>query len=102
MKTKELKRDFRSTKPQYSDINCQYKNFAEFQKTQEYQNTVRARALLSDSWDTNSDSLRETLMSTWKMSTEDVQQVMKNLGSSKDILCHKNNFNGTIRLRKIG
>jgi hypothetical protein len=32
MKTKELKRDFRSTKPQYSDINGQYKNFAEFQK----------------------------------------------------------------------
>jgi hypothetical protein len=100
MKTKELKRDFRSTKPQYSDINGQYKNFAEFQKTQEYQNTVRARALLSDSWDTDSDSLRETLMSTWKMSTEDVNQCFCNLANSKDVDVHENAFNHTIKFRK--
>ena len=102
VKSKELKKDFRvdSSKPMYSDINNQFKEFSQFQNSQEYQNVVRARDLLSDSWDTNTDSLRETLMSTYKMSNQDVDQVMRNLGNSKDIECHRNSFNNSISLRR--
>lgn len=100
MKVRELKKDFRLSKDRYTDINGQYKNFASFQNTDEYKNTVRARALLSEQWDTSSDSLRETLMSTYKMCNQDVDQVMRNLGNSKDIECHRNNFNNSISLRR--
>ena len=100
MKERELKKDFRLNKHKYTDINAEYKDFATFQQTDQYSNTLKAKALLSEQWDTNSDSLRETLMTIYKMSNQDCDQVMRNLGNSKDILCHKNNFNGTVTLRK--
>jgi len=100
IKEKELKKDFRFNKDKFSDINSQYRDFAQFQQTDEYVNTMKARELLSDQWDTNSDSLRETLMTTYKMSNYDCDQVMRNLGNSRDVECHKNNFNGIVRLRK--
>ena len=62
MKEQELKKDFRLNKDRYTDINADYKDFATFQQTDEYSNTLKAKALLSEQWDTNSDSLRETLI----------------------------------------
>ena len=101
MKKKEIEeKDFRVRKDSFQDINSEFRNFSQFQNTQEYQNAIRAKALLSDQWGTNSEALRETLMSTYKMSTEDVNQCFRNLANSKDVDVHENAFNHTIKFRK--
>ncbi len=100
MKRRELAKDPRINKDRFTDINSQYKDFAVYQQTDEYVNTMKAHALLSDQCDTNSESLRETLMSTYKMSIEDVNQCFRNLANSKDVDVHENTFNHTIKFRK--
>ena len=82
------------------DINSEFRDFAKFQQTDQYSNTMKAKALLSDQWETNSDSLRETLMSTYKMSTEDVNRCFRNLANSKDVDVHENVYNHTVKFRK--
>ena len=63
MKKMEIEeKDFRVRKDSFQDINSEFRNFSQFQNTQEYQNAIRAKALLSDQWGTNSEALRETLM----------------------------------------
>ena len=101
MKKKEIQeKDFRVHKDSFQDINSEFRNFSQFQNSQEYQNAIKAKALLSDQWDTNSESLRETLMSTYKMSTEDVNQCFRNLTNSKDVDVHENVYNHTVKFRK--
>jgi hypothetical protein len=51
-----------------------HSKLATFQQIDEYSNTLKAKALLSEEWDTNSESLRDTLMSTYKMSNQDIDQ----------------------------
>ena len=101
MKKKEIQeKDFRVHKNSFVDINSPFRHFAKFQQTDQYSNTMKAKALLSDQWETNSDSLRETLMSTYKMSTEDVNQCFRNLANSKDVDVHENVYNHTVKFRK--
>ena len=63
VKRKEIeKNDFRVHKDSFSDIAGEWRDFAKFQQTDQYLNTMKAKALLSAQWETNSDALRETLM----------------------------------------
>ncbi len=100
IKSKELKKDWRSTKPQYTDINGYYSDFQKFQSTDEYKNTVRAKALLSTDFDIDSADLRNTLQSTYQLSHDDVTKIFKNLGNSSDVETHQNPFSRKITLRK--
>ena len=101
MKKKEIENnDFRIRKDSFSDINGAYRDFAKFRQTPQYSNAMKAKSLLSENWDTDSDALRDTLMSTYKMSVEDCNDCFRNLANSKDVDVHENVFNHTIRFRK--
>ena len=86
MKRKELQqKDFRKNKNTYVDTNAEYRDFLNFSSTDEFKNTQKAKALLSTDWDTNTNDLRNTLQGTYRLSTEEVNNVFKNLSNSKDV-----------------
>lgn len=96
---RELKKDFRKNKQQYSDINGYWDDFRNFRNSEEYKQTIRAKDLLSDI-EVNASDFRNTLQSAFGYSNQDCDRIFKNLGNSKDVYTHVNPYNRNVTLRR--
>jgi hypothetical protein len=100
-KRKEIdSKDYRVSKIRTVDINSEYKEFKEYEKSDAYRYTQIATNLLSHKFDVTGDQLTDTLQSKYGLSQNECSDVLKNLANSKNIDIHQNSYTKAVTLRK--
>lgn len=100
-KCRELdKLDYRVNKVKTVDVNAEYKEFKEYEKSDVYRNVQRATQLLSKDFDITSDHLKSTMRRNFGLSDSEYNNTLEHLANSKDVDVRAGTFDRVVRLRR--
>ena len=67
------------------DVNAEYKEFKQYEKSDVYRNVQRATQLLSKDFDITSSHLKSTLQRNYGLSDSEYNNMLEHLANSKDV-----------------
>lgn len=98
---KELNnKDFRVNKVKTLDVNAEYNEFKDFEKSKSYYNTKIATDLLSSDFEINATQLTDTLKQKYGLSNNDCNAVLRNMSNHKDVDMRVGTFDKVVKLRR--
>ncbi len=100
-KRRELdKLDHRVNKVKSVDVNAEYKEFKQYEKSDVYRNVQRATQLLSKDFDITSSHLKSTLQRNYGLSDSEYNNMLEHLANSKDVDVRIGTFDRVLKLRR--